>query len=197
MDPLQVAGRSVIELRVQGRKLLGTVIRYGAPGEGGMERFQAGAFASQLGQEPGLGTDVMLNVQHQRARPLARFPGNMVLTDSADALTMEARLLETRDADDVLAMVRAGVLVGLSVGFVALSERWENDVRIVERATLDHVAVVDRPSYPDSMVDARSGLRFWQLPGRGYDPAYVSGRTARWRQANRPRHAVYRVRQWL
>ena len=179
----------MIELRVHGRRLMGTVIRYGSAGEGGQERFQSGAFAHQLSQEPGLGTDVMLNVQHQRARPLARFPGNMALRDGPEALTMEARLLETRDADDVIAMVRAGVLVGLSVGFMALSERWENDVRIVERATLDHVAVVDRPSYPDSTVDARSGMRFWQLPGPGPAPA--------WRRAHPQRRAVYRVRQWL
>ena len=181
-----------LELRVQGRRLLGTVVRYGAPGEGGMERFQAGAFSEQLRQEPGLGNDVMLNVQHQRARPLARYPGAMTLRDTAEALTMEATLPETRDADDVLALVKGRVLVGLSVGFVALSERWERDVRIVERATLDHVAVVDRPSYPDSMVDARAyggGIRFWQLPGPGASPA--------WRQAHTQRRAVYRVRQWL
>ena len=175
----------MIEIRVQGRRLLGTVVRYGAPGESGMETFQAGAFAGG-----GL-DDVMLNLQHQRGRMLARHPGTMTLRDGPEALTMEAALPETRDCDDVLALVKSRVIVGLSVGFVALSERWERDVRIIERATLDHVAVVDRPSYPHSVVDARdrSGLRFWQLPGPGAGP--------RWRQANPQRRAVYRVRQWL
>lgn len=172
----------MIELRVQGRRLLGTVVRYGAPGEGGSEQFAPGAFRDGLG-------DVLLNVQHRRDRPLARFPGTMVLTDGPEALTMEAVLPETRDGDDALSLVKARVLVGLSVGFVALSERWERDVRIVERATLDHVAVVDRPSYPDSVVDARAGVRFWQLPGPGPAP--------RWRQVQPQRRAVYRVRQWL
>ena len=189
MGAVQGPDRSMMELRVQGRRLLGTVVRYGAPGEGGMERFQAGAFSEQLRQEPGLGTDVMLNIQHQRARPLARYPGSMVLIDGPQALIMEASLPETRDGDDALTLVKARVLVGLSVGFVALSERWEHDIRIVERATLDHVAVVDRPSYPDSTVDARAGMRFWQLPGPGPAPA--------WRRAHPQRRAVYRVRQWL
>lgn len=175
-----------IELRVQGRRLLGTVVRYGAPGEGGLEQFEAGAFQDGL-------DDVLLNVQHQRARPLARYPGSMTLRDTAEALTMEAVLPETRDADDVLALVKGRVLVGLSVGFLALSERWERDVRIVERATLDHVAVVDRPSYPDSVVDARAyggGVRFWQLPGPG---------RGRWTQHPEKRDLWRppRVRQWL
>ena len=182
MGTLQGSDRSMIELRVQGRRLLGTVVRYGAPGEGGGEQFAPGAFRGGL-------DDVLLNVQHRRDRPLARHPGTMVLTDSPDALTMMATLPETRDGDDALSLVKARVLVGLSVGFVALSERWERDVRIVERAMLDHVAVVDRPSYPDSVVDARQGVRFWQLPGPGPAP--------RWRRANPSRHSVYRVRQWL
>lgn len=169
----------MIELRAQGRKLLGVVVRYGAPGQGGTERFESGAF---IGLFQG-SADVMLNVQHQRARPLARYPGSMALHDGPEELRMAATLPETRDADDVLALVESRVLVGLSVGFVALSERWDGDQRIIERATLDHIAVVDRPSYPDSTVATRAGVRFWQLPGRypSTEGAYKrSSRVRRW-----------------
>ena len=181
MDAVQAAGRGVVSLRVQGRRLLGTVVRYGAPGQGGMEQFAPGAFVGGL-------DDVLLNVQHRRDRPLARYPGSMTLTDGAEALTMEAAMPETRDGDDALTLVKARVLVGLSVGFVALSERWERDVRIIERATLDHVAIVDRPSYPDSRVDARAGVRFWQLPG-GYQGTGAAPNSAHRRSS--------RVRRWL
>ena len=174
-----------IELRAEGRKLLGVVVRYGSPGEGGQEMFQAGAFRGMFQGD----ADVMLNVQHQRGRALARYPGTMVLHDSPTEMRMVATLPATRDADDVLTLVRARVLVGLSVGFVAITQRWSGDQRIIERAALDHIAVVDRPSYPDSQVDARAGgVRFWQLPG-GYQGTGEARNVAHRRSS--------RVRRWL
>ena len=59
---------------------------------------------------------------------------------------------DTRDADDTLALIRGGVLRGLSLEFSAVSERMEGQTRIVERAELRGLAVVDRPAYSDSLV---------------------------------------------
>ena len=144
--------RRYFELRAEpdGRKLSGTAIRYGdvATFPWGKERIEPGAFAP-VG-------DVILNASHERASPLARTGGGgLEVMDTAEALTVRADLPATRAADDVLALVRAGVMRGLSIEFMAAAERAEDNVRVIERAALFSVAVVDTPAYPKSEVEAR------------------------------------------
>ena len=143
--------RRFCELRFDGdaRVVEGVAMRYGdvAVLPWGRERFEARALA---------GDDVLLNLQHDRARPIARTSGGgLTLVNTDKALTLRAELPETRDADDCLALLRGGVLRGLSVEFRADAERIEGDVRVVERATLHAVAVVDKPAYGDSVAAAR------------------------------------------
>ena len=149
--------RRFAELRQgPGRTLEGVAIRYGdvAPMPWGAERFEAGAFGD-VGN-----ADVILNVQHSRERPIARTGGGgLVLADTPDALTIRADLPVTRESDDALALVRAGVLRGLSVEFRPVAERLEADVRVIERAALAAVAVVDTGAYPGSTVEARARRR--------------------------------------
>jgi phage head maturation protease len=58
--------------------------------------------------------------------------------------------------NEVLTLVRDGVPLGLSVGFVAGTSRWSRDRTRVERVTasLDHVAVVRSPAYRSARVHA-------------------------------------------
>ena len=132
------------------RTLSGTVIRYGeeTTHAGRRERFERGAFGA-LG-------DVILNAHHERAMPIARTGAGLKLRSGADALYMKARLPKGRDATNTLRLVRAGVLRGLSIEFRALRERNEAGVRVIERAKLMGIAVVDTPAYPGSTVEARS-----------------------------------------
>lgn len=143
----------MIELRAEGgRRLVGTVVQYGDVADRStfLERFIPGSLDV---------SDVLLYAQHDRGQPLARTPGTMQLTDTATELRMVATLPATTLADDVLRLVTAGVLRGLSVGFVCQRDRYDGDTRIVERAILDHVGVVDRPAYDESLVSARRGIR--------------------------------------
>ena len=153
--------RRYSELRAEGRILSGVGVAYGdvARLPFGRERFQAGAF-------PGVEhSDVLLNASHDRARPLARTNGGgLTLTDTAKALSIHAELPATREADDTLTLVTAGILRGLSMEFIAHSERREGNVRIVERATLTALGVVDKPAYPSSLVSSREEVR---QSGRG------------------------------
>ena len=138
------------ELRADGRTLTGVAIRYGDEANiwGGTERILAGAMSWQ---------DVILNVQHDRAVPLARTGGGgLVLEDNAEALTIRAELPRTRAADDVLELVRAGVLRGLSVGMQVKRDRWVDERRTVVEGVIRHIGVVDTPAYPDSTVTARA-----------------------------------------
>ena len=158
--------RRFTELRQEGRRLSGVAIRYGAIAvfPWGRERFEAGAFGdvSQL--------DVILNSHHERARPLARTAGGgLQLVDTETELTIRADLPETTESNDVLALVRSGVLRGLSIEFSAQDERLEEgDLRIVERAKLSAIGVVDRPMYETSTVQARRRRR-----GRSFFKARV------------------------
>ena len=116
-------------------------------------------------------SDVILNASHDRSTPLARTAGaGLDLADSAERLAFTATLPETRAADDVLALVRTGVMRGASVEMRVTAERFESGVRVVERASRSSaIGVVDTPAYPASEVEARKAAlpapgprrRFW------------------------------------
>ena len=158
--------RRYVELRGEGeRGLSGVAIRYGdtAVMPWGQERFMPGAFAP-LG-------DCVMNRMHDRSEPLARTGGaGLELVDDNEALRISATLPNTRAADDVLELVRARVMRGLSIGFHPISHRIVGNVRVIERAKLTSISVVDTPAYPQSEVEARMAAmiipsftrrRFW------------------------------------
>ena len=81
------------------------------------------SFASQPFGDLSQRGNILLNFQHQRARPLARTGGGgLVLTDSAERLEVAATLPMTRDADDALTLVDEGILQGFSIEFPGTSQ---------------------------------------------------------------------------
>ena len=141
--------RRFVELRQEGRRLSGVAILYRAEAKilSFRERFEPGAFGN-VG-----GLDVILNRQHRRDAPLARTGGGgLDLTDSAESLRISADLAETRDANDVLKLVEAKILRGLSLEFRAIKETWTGDLRTISKATLSGIGVVDSAAYSDSTV---------------------------------------------
>ena len=159
--------RRYFELRadVERRQLSGVVMRYGDVARIGPRReetFIPGAFGDVAA------LDVILNIQHTRARLIARTGGGgLELTDSPQALEVAATLPNTRESDDALEMVKRGLLRGFSIEFGALEQRNEGIRRIVQRAVLGNIGLVDRPAYGDSLVALRAeGMaparrRFW------------------------------------
>ena len=151
------AERRYAELRHVGEGVLqGTAMRYGSEAQFGdfREVFDAGAFEYE---------DVVLNVQHQRSRPIARtapagapfLAGVLELQDDGKALEVRAKPVDATDGRDALALVRSGLLRGFSVEFVAIEERYEGNLRVVKRAALTGIAVVDRPAYDVAQVSYR------------------------------------------
>ena len=135
-----------------GRELSGTAITYGevASLPWGRERFEAGAWESLA--------DIRMDVQHVRARIIARTGGGgLELSDGPEALRIRAVPEQTREAEDALRLVRRGVLRGLSIEFRATETRMERGIRIVERAELAAVSLVDSPAYPSSVPEVRRG----------------------------------------
>lgn len=141
------------ELRTDGdRTICGTAIHYGDEANiAGLyrERFAQGAFGN-------VGTlDVILNVQHDRGRVLTRTGAGLHLQESTSELTIRADLPTTREADDVLTLIRQRVLRGLSIEFRPIQERYIDGVRVIDKALLRAIAVVDTPAYKESVVEAR------------------------------------------
>ena len=135
---------------VEGRTVYGVAVDYSDTSlrPGGMkERFQPGAFGDVAA------LDTILHWQHERARPLARTGGGgLLLTDSPERLEVAATLPETRDGNDALLLAQKGILRGFSTEFHARSERFERDTRIIERAALPGIGMVDIPAYPQSRI---------------------------------------------
>lgn len=137
-----------VEFRVSedGRSIVGVAVRYGDRArlaDGVMERFQPGAF----GDSDAL-PDVPLNLQHTETR----ISGPVAWQDSADALRFRAEGIEP----GVAALIRRGAVRGVSVEFRALAENRSGRERIIERAELTGLAIVDRGAYSESQAEVRA-----------------------------------------
>ena len=137
------------ELRIQGRTLVVVALKYGDVanlGGGVRERFEAGAF-QPLG-------DVSLNLQHDGGHVLARSGNGLTVIDGPRSLELRAELTGTAELD----LVRRGALNSFSIEFHAVAQRTEGDVRVIERARLSAIALVDRGAYPASKAEIRARL---------------------------------------
>ena len=129
-----------------------------APGR--FERIAPRAFAARIEG----GDEIHLLAGHSYDRPLAaRSAGTLTLTDTDDALLMEASLDDgTSWARDFLAAYRAGLVRGLSPGFRVprggerIEQRSGGVLRTITGADLFEVSAVTRPAYPQAQIEARN-----------------------------------------
>ena len=145
-----------VELRYEGdRTVSGTLLRYGDIAKlpwNENEKFERGAFGDLSG------VDILLNLQHDRARPLVRTGGaGLELIDSAGALELRATMPNTTNGNDALELVRTGVLKGLSVEFMPVRSRLEGSsdsgyTTVHVESTLRGAGLVDNPAYPGSTL---------------------------------------------
>lgn len=128
---------AAVEFRVSGRTLTGEAIRYGERALDRPERFTAGAFATR--EEP-----LALDIQHDRQTVVATTADRLRVTDTPEALRVEAELLPGSAAQR---LVERRALRGLSVAFEALEEHRAGGVRVIDRAHLVGIGLVDQGSY--------------------------------------------------
>jgi HK97 family phage prohead protease len=139
-----------------GRTLVGPLLPWGTPaqvvdrGRLVTETFQRGALADT---DP---ARVPLTATHPRDAGTLPIGVTVELEDRADAAWGAWRVSTTTLGDEVLALARDGVPLGLSVGFAEVpgGSRWSPDRKRVTRlrAALDHVAVVRVPAYAGAGV---------------------------------------------
>ena len=141
--------RRYVEFRAaEDGSLSGTVVRFGDRARFGAwsEEFRAGSLSY---------SDVIVNLQHDRARPVARTGAGLTLTESATELRAAIAFPETTYAREARELVTAGILRGFSMEFVAGTDTWEGRHRVVSAAELTGIGLVDRPAYSDSQIALR------------------------------------------
>lgn len=143
-----VEHRAGVEFRISGRTLSGTVLRYGDLSPSFGERFLPGSFGPTIPAVP-------LNLQHD-AKMQILAAGDFILSDSPRSLEIRAELHEGSAA---LRLVKAGALNGYSIEFHAKEEHREAGVRVIERAELVGIGLVDSPAYPASTAEVRRRRR--------------------------------------
>jgi HK97 family phage prohead protease len=112
------------------------------------------------------GTDpatVPLTATHPRDAGTLPIGVTLTIEDRSDAAYGSWRVSDTHLGNEVLALARDGVHLGLSVGFMEVpgGSRWSPDRSRVTRtrAALDHVAVVRVPAYAGAgVVGVRADL---------------------------------------
>jgi HK97 family phage prohead protease len=139
-----------------GRTLVGPVLPWGVEarvvdrGRLVVETFERGALQ---GNDP---ARVPLTATHPRDAGTLPIGVTIELEERADAAYGAWHVSKTAIGDEVLALARDGVPLGLSIGFeeVAGGSRWSADRQRVTRtrATLDHIAVVRVPAYAGAGV---------------------------------------------
>jgi uncharacterized protein len=139
-----------------GRTLVGPLLPWGTEarvvdqGRLVTETFQRGALA---GTDPAL---VPLTATHPRDAGTLPIGVTVELEERAEAAWGAWRVSDTMIGNEVLALARDGVPLGLSVGFAEVpgGSRWSADRQRVTRtrAALDHVAVVRVPAYQGAGV---------------------------------------------
>ncbi|WGD30389.1 HK97 family phage prohead protease [Ancylobacter sp. WKF20] len=121
----------------------------------GRDLILPGAFAASL-NERGTG-GVRLLFQHDPAEPIGVWEE---LREDALGLKVRGRLtLEVARAREVLALMRAGAIDGLSIGFRAVEGRTEPRMRVrrLSRIDLWEISIVTFPMQPEARIAAVKG----------------------------------------
>jgi HK97 family phage prohead protease len=134
-----------------GRTLVGPLLPWGREarvvdrGRLVTETFERGAFQ---GTDP---ATIPLTATHPRDAGTLPIGRTLTIEDRADAAYGEWLVSDTLLGNEVLALARDGVPLGLSVGFAEVpgGSRWSADRQRVTRTrtALDHIAVVRVPAY--------------------------------------------------
>ena len=117
-----------------------------------------GAFSDSLAQRGPSGVKMLF--QHDANQPIGVWAS---LKEDARGLYAKGRLMpEVEKAREVQALMRAGALDGLSIGFRTLKGRRDraSGVRRLEKVDLWEISVVTFPLLPEARVSTMKGRRF-------------------------------------
>jgi uncharacterized protein len=109
------------------------------------------------------GSDVLVINYHDVARPLARRKnGGLQMKVDNRGLFVEFAAPKTREGDDLLELVKTGVIAGMSFGTRILKADWKrvsgNPVRSVTDMEIHHVSPVADPAFTQTSLTAQTQL---------------------------------------
>lgn len=142
-----------IALRMEGeRAVSGTVVHFND--EANIEN----VFRERISRNALRPDDTILNLQHDRSKPLARLGGGLRFVELDDRLDLRAQVVSTPSGDEALALIQAGIIRGISVEMHVQRDEWRHSgvdmpLRTVHDAIMRGVSLVDRPAYPQSSIE--------------------------------------------
>jgi uncharacterized protein len=125
-----------------------------------LEKFLPGAFQEQLRS----GDDVLALVDHDTGKVIGRRSNNTLdLIEDEQGLRIEIKPnTGTTWGKDIVSLVERRDVTGMSIGFKAEQDTWDNQdgkqIRSVEKASLVEVSVVVNPAYAGTNIDKRNGV---------------------------------------
>ncbi|MBB4152910.1 hypothetical protein GGQ80_000798 [Sphingomonas jinjuensis] len=143
-----------------------------------VETIAPGAFTATLRS-----ADVLALYSHQTDRVLGRTgAGTMRLAEDERGLAVEIDLPDTTDGRDLAVLIARGDVKGMSFGFIARRQVWDETVepvrRTLEEVELLEVTITAFPQYPETEIGLRS-LEHARAERREHDRAGGSARLAR------------------
>lgn len=143
-----------------------------------VESFAPGAFDESLQER-----DVIALHSHDFARIVGRMnAGTLNLRSDTKGLHFENRLPDTGDGRDLAVQIDRGDIAGMSFGFRATKQEWDDEVepprRTILKAELYEITYTAIPAYPDTEVGMRS-LEKLRDERREHNRSGASGRIAR------------------
>lgn len=151
----EILYRSAVVDRITGRTLYGILCPFNvrarvadSVGPTYTEQFVPGSFSRTIRER---GSKIRLFANHD----LRRFPiGSAIhLEEDSGGLRGSFLIASTRDGDDALELVRAGLVNGFSVGFTAQRQRREADGTVTRtEVALREVSLVHSPAYETALV---------------------------------------------
>ncbi|WP_319454253.1 MULTISPECIES: HK97 family phage prohead protease [unclassified Mycobacterium] len=119
------------------------------------EKFIYGSFARSIKER---GHKVKLMVGHDlRKLPVGRAAE---LHEERDGLHAAFAVSDTTVGNDLLTLVREGIVDSFSIGFTVIKERWDNGLRIHLESGLREVSAVNNPAYVGAAI---AGVRSQSL----------------------------------
>lgn len=134
----------------EGRVIEGYASLFGLTDQGG-DAVAKGAFAASLARLGGKGDKVRMLWQHDPTRPIGVW--DEIREDDA-GLWVKGRLLpEVAQAREAAALIQAGAIDGLSIGYRTIrAERSQKGTRVLTEVELWEVSLVTFPMLPEAKV---------------------------------------------
>lgn len=109
----------------------------------GGDKVMPGAFADSIAQAMKGARSIKMLWYHDPTQPIGIWDE---LVEDQKGLKVKGRMiLEVARAKEVLALMKAGIVAGLSIGYRSLKDRMEGDIRILEKLDLWEVSPVTFP----------------------------------------------------